>query len=87
MATNKVNIFINKDGTVKGLHCAILDKVRNNIGNSKVERASTIEFDHTRQEWEAHIFFNNKKFYAKDREEVLSLEREEIDSLIKQGCI
>jgi hypothetical protein len=74
--------YISPQGKVKGLHCDVLDKLRLKLGTSTVERASSVEFDNEKQQWVATIFENGKTFYADSREEVLNLEKEEINRLI-----
>lgn len=78
-------IFIDSQGVVKGLHCSFLDKVRNKIGTSTVERASSVEFDDSLQQWVATIYQTGEQFYSNERDAVLELEKIAINKLIVEG--
>jgi hypothetical protein len=49
------SIFIAPDGTVQGLHSTYLDDIKETLGLTKIERASTVEFDNELQQWVATI--------------------------------
>jgi len=49
ISKNDLTVFIDKDGSIKALNHD--DFPFQELGKMTVERASTIEFDHTKQRW------------------------------------
>lgn len=87
-STRTRSIFIDKKtGSVKALHSNLVDKLIPHLGIANVERVSSIEYDNGLQTWKALIGFDGKEFFSDIREEVLELEAQYINDLIRRGKI
>jgi hypothetical protein len=77
-------IYIDGEGNAKALHFSFLDRVKNKLGKVKITRASEVEFDNNIQKWVAKIYQNGASFYSSNREDVLEMEKKEINHLLRK---
>lgn len=77
-------VYIDLEGNVSGLSDTFFDKLRN-LGQKQVERVSEIEFNHTRQEWEARTSAGLLIGTHKERGKLIELEREFLNTQIEKN--
>lgn len=77
-------VYIDLEGHVSGLSDTFFDKLRN-LGQKQVERVSEIEFNHTRQEWEARTSAGLLIGAHKERGKLIELEREYLNAQIEKN--
>lgn len=76
-------IYIRPDGKIEGLYNDTIPLQQ--LGELSVMRATTIEFDHQRQEWIVALPDGTEVYSHPSREECLKWEKIFCESLLAQG--